>query len=86
MQIIFSHHPGSKYGGGWTVVDADGVDQAIAIYRIFHPDINPPMLDCSGIFTENTFIGTKMHRQGNYGKRAVERITLTRMEMDDVSK
>lgn len=81
MNVIFTHGKDSKYKGGWTTVNAESYDQAIEIYRIFHPDKKAPFVDCCCVYSEDAFKDTWSYVNGNFGKRCVERIQLTHMEV-----
>lgn len=63
--------------GGWTVVTADNIDQACDIFSAIHPR-RDGFVACAGIYDEQTFIRTKMAKEGNLGKRLVERISIDR--------
>lgn len=65
------------FRGGWTVVEAENIDQAENLFRAAHPDRNPGVLNCAGVYTEENFKRTKMFEQGsNYGAGVREFIRL----------
>ena len=71
--------------GGWTVVEADSDEEAIEAFCVYHPrKRESDCVPCGGIYDSETFKQTTMWRNGNFGKREVERITLTRTVTDNV--
>ena len=72
------------YQGGWTEVEAPDGRTAMAAFRVFHPDKNEGVLNCSSVYPESAFKKTKMYTEGNFGARCHERITLLR-ECSEVS-
>lgn len=65
------------FRGGWTVVEAETIDQAESLFRAAHPDRNPGVLNCAGIYTEADFKRTKMFANGsNFGAGLHEFILL----------
>lgn len=61
------------YNGGWTVVEAEDVHEAIRLFKRVHPNPeNPDVLNCCSVFTESMFKSTYMYKRGNFGKREHE--------------
>lgn len=78
-KFYFTHGSDSKYGGGWTVVEAENIEQAVELYRMLHPDKNG-YLDCCTYYWEIRFKDTDMYKNGNFGKRLVESIRVEHTE------
>ncbi|MBR2080040.1 MAG: hypothetical protein IKM36_03590 [Oscillospiraceae bacterium] len=64
------------YCGGWSVVEADTLIQAVAAFNAYHP--TPDLVRCAMIYTETEFKKTEMYKEGNKGAREHERIVLAR--------
>lgn len=77
---------GQPYLGGWTVVLAENLKQAIAVFRIFHPDENEGLINCADFYDEAQFKETQMYREGNFGAFCHERISLLRYVNDKKEK
>lgn len=69
---------GQPFSGGWTIVLAEDLKQAIEVFRIFHPDKNDGMIDCADFYSEENFKETEMYKLGNFGAFCHERISLLR--------
>lgn len=67
---------GMDFRGGWTVVEAEDMKTAAVIFRAFHPDKTPKVLNCAAIYTEAQFLHTGMPDTGNLGAYCHEAITL----------
>lgn len=65
------------FRGGWTEVTAKDREEAVALFRIVHPDATPGIVNCSFIYPENEFRKTGMYTSGNLGQHCVETISLT---------
>lgn len=70
---------GYPYVGGWTEIEAPNAHIACEIFRTYHPDRTEGLINCSSIYSENEFYKTEMQKEGNYGARCQERITLKRI-------
>lgn len=68
---------GHPFVGGWSVVTAPDMTSAIEIFKIVHPAENGSFVHCAGIYNEDNFVNTKMYKNGNFGVRCVEEITLS---------
>lgn len=79
MEIYYFTY-GADAGGGWTKVVADGYGAAVEAFCIYHPR-KEGFVDCAEIYDVESFRATKMATNGNFGKRCIETITLTRTEM-----
>lgn len=71
---------GQPYVGGWTEIEAPDAKIACDIFRAFHSDKIPGILNCSSVYPEAQFVKTEMFREDNFGRRCVERIVLSREE------
>ena len=69
------HQP---FYGGWTVVEAPDSKIACEMFRAYHPDRSPGLLNCAEIYTEAAFNLTAMNDIGNFGSRCHEIIRLER--------
>lgn len=69
---------GQPFCGGWTEIIADSWEKAEAVFRVYHPDKTPGVLNCSSVYSEKTMMKTSMFREGNFGQRCHETICLLR--------
>lgn len=69
---------GQPFVGGWTEVDAPNGHVACAAFRVYHPDKFESLLNCSSVYTEETFAKTQMAKEGNFRRFCQERITISR--------
>lgn len=78
-KFIFTYgSEGQPFVGGWTEIQADDEDQAIAAFQIFHPN-KDGFLNCCSVYTEDEFKRTRMAGpKGNLGYFCHETITLQR--------
>lgn len=65
--------------GGWTEVEAPDLSSAIALFRIYHPDKIESIINCAFFYTTEDFEKSKMFKEGNFGARCHERITIQRV-------
>ena len=70
---------GQPFVGGWTEIEAPNAHIACELFRAYHPDKTEGLLNCSSIYSENAFFKTDMPKEGNFGARCHERITVTRV-------
>lgn len=66
------------FQSGWTEVEAESYDQAVEAFQAFHP--NRPgsdFINCAGIYGEDSFNRQRMAKEGNFGKKCVERIRVS---------
>lgn len=73
---------GQPFVGGWTEVEAPNYSAACAAFRAYHPDKTNGLLNCSSVYDEEYFKRTEMYRDGNFGCRCHEVITLRREAVD----
>lgn len=77
MKFYFTYGTeGHPFKGGWTEVEADDFDGAVKLFALAHPSKNSGLLNCSSAYAEEEFFHTCMARNGNFGKKCVERIKL----------
>lgn len=69
---------GQPFVGGWTEVEAPTARAAAFAFRLFHPDKTEGLLNCSDMYHRDAFERTEMFREGNFGHRCHEIITLRR--------
>lgn len=75
---------GQPFVGGWTEVEAPDYGSACAVFRAFHPDKEPGLLNCCSVYEEENFKRTSMYGpKGNFGRRCLETITLQRELTDE---
>ena len=67
---------GHPFYGGWTIVGAESREQAVALFRLVHPDRIEGIINCADIYTVDQFLTTNMYKEGNFGHRCYEVITL----------
>ncbi len=72
-------------GGGWTEVEAESAEQAVEIYRVFHPLTKDGLLPCCGVALSKDEMakdymgqGSNMLAEGNGGKFCRDRIVVIR--------
>ena len=51
---------------------------AVIAFRAFHPDKTPGLLNCSDVYPQEQFERSEMFREGNFGFRRHEVITMRR--------
>lgn len=69
---------------GWTKIEAPNRSIACEIFRAFHPDVTPGLLNCSGIYDEEAFHKTSMWSEGNFGAHEMEVILMQRIVIPNV--
>lgn len=74
---------GYPFQNGWTVVRAPDRKIAVAVFRLYHPDSTPGIVNCADIYTEEQIKNTKMWENGNGGKFEREIISLIKYEIFD---
>ena len=75
------------YFVGWTEVEAENKKQAIAIFRIAHPDKTEGIINCSSIYSEHEFKKGEMYNSDNLGSRCHEKISLSvEIEKNEIEK
>lgn len=71
-----SGDPAMPYQKGWTEVEAPDGTTAIKIFNAVHPPRYGSLINCSSVYPADRFEKTEMFRDGNFGARCHERITL----------
>lgn len=74
---------GQPFVGGWTEIVAPDEITAITVFRAFHPDKFEGFLNCASFYHEKKFVGTNMYKDGNFGARRHERITVIVEKFDE---
>lgn len=64
--------------GGWTVVEADTMPAAMAAYDMYYRRNSRGLRPFCDIYTEERFRKTDMYKNGNFGARCHDIITLSR--------
>lgn len=68
---------GQPFVGGWTEVEAPDRHAACAAFRAYHPDKTEGLLNCSSVYSEETFLKLCMSGpDGNFGRHCHEVITI----------
>ena len=67
---------GMPFRKGWTEVQAKTRREAVALFRLIHPDRYDGIVNCSDIYDEETFKQTSMYKKGNFGVCCHEYISL----------
>ena len=78
-KFIFTYgSEGQPFVGGWTVVVANDMPEAIRIFNAIHPPKIPNLVNCGSIYTEEGFMKTSMSKSkyGNLGHRCHEIISV----------
>lgn len=74
-EFYFTYGTGSQpFCGGWTVVTAVDMSEAVKIFRKAHPDRIKGLINCSSVYSEDEFQQTEMYRTSNFGVREQERL------------
>lgn len=73
---------GYPFSGGWTVVFAEDLKQAIGVFRLVHPDKAEGFLNCADYYSEEEFTQTEMYEEGNFGASLHETLMLTKFVSD----
>ena len=73
---------GQPFVGGWTEIVAPDEVTAREIFSVFHQN-RDGFLNCSTVYTEEGFKKTKMYKDGNFGARCHERITVSVEKFDE---
>lgn len=68
---------GHPFVGGWTKVVAPSLDIAIATFCSVHPNKGSTAINCGSIYGKNVFEQKAMFKEGNFGARCHERITVS---------
>ena len=68
---------GHPFSGGWTQIKAPDINSACALFRAIHPNKTDGVLNCASVYTHDEFQRMVMNRDGNYGFRCRENITLS---------
>lgn len=72
------------FQSGWTEIEAESYDQAIAAFQAFHPNRSgSDFINCAGIYGEESFSRKRMAKEGNFGRRCVERIRISYTESSE---
>lgn len=59
---------GHPFFGGWTIIAAQTRASACAVFRAYHPDKIPGILNCCSCYSEEEFEKTEMNGpDGNFG-------------------
>lgn len=71
---------GHPYYGGWSEVIAPNIHAACDLFRAFHPDRTPGILNCSDVYTEEEFESDRsgMFKSGNFGAYCHEVLCINR--------
>lgn len=71
-----SDDPDMPFTGGWTEVEAPDGPTAIKIFNAVHPQRHGYFINCARVYPHADFEKTAMFKDGNFGVRCHERITL----------
>lgn len=66
------------FKGGWTEIECEDYKTAVSLFRCYHADKNGCM-NYSFCYPEDQFMKSEMWKNGNYGSRCHERITVKRI-------
>lgn len=67
------------FKGGWTKISAPNKHLACEIFRAYHPDRTPGILNCADVYDESQFQKTTMFQNGeNIGAGCRETIEVMR--------
>lgn len=73
-----NQHEAHPFPGGWTTVYAENMKQAIALFRMVHPDRTEGFVNCSWFYSEESMEKSGLLESGNFGLKEVEVIRLDR--------
>lgn len=71
--FTYGTDPSYPFQGGWTEVEAPDRNSADVLFRLFHPDRIPGILNCAFVYTEEEFLSTNLP-YGNFGACCQEHI------------
>ena len=71
---------GHPYYGGWTEIVAPDMETACNLFMAVHPCKHGNFLNCSSVYTEYEMKKTTMYKNGNFGTKCREIITIKFME------
>ena len=75
----YGSDPRFPYQGGWTEICAPDRKAADALFRAYHPDRTPNVLNCADVYQEPEFFTTDMYKDDdNLGQGCREMIEVTR--------
>lgn len=58
------------FRGGWIIVKADHINDAIKIFNLYFPNnLRPDQINCADVYSEEDFKNTRMYKYGNFGCR-----------------
>lgn len=77
---------GYAFKGGWTVVEAESLNQAIGAFRVCHGNEDEDCIPCAHYYTEGEFEHTKLREKGNLGAFEWERINFSRTIKDGTAR
>lgn len=60
------------FQNGWTEVHAENIEQAKTLFRAVHLDRTPGLLNCSWVYSQDTFEKSKCFKNGNFGAHCHE--------------
>lgn len=83
MTYYFTYGTDNRYPfhSGWTEVEAESYDQAVEGFQAFHPNrFGSDCINCAGIYGEESFSRKRVAKEGNFGRKCVERIHVSYTE------
>lgn len=87
MKMVFTYGTsGHPYVGGWTEIVAPTTRMCFELFRAYHPDKTPGILNCAFFYTWNDFKDSPMAVEGNFGAKRHEKITVTRIRTNPYRK
>lgn len=90
MVYRFTYGKDSKFPfqSGWTEVIADSLSEAVGLFNLVHPPLDPAKktVNCAFVYDEKEWLKTAMDTLGNYGSHCVERLSLNRTLLPGVTK
>ena len=56
---------GQPFEGGWVIVEAQNIEQAIAVFRAVFPDESEGIVNCADYYSEERFKQTEMYKKNS---------------------
>lgn len=80
--FTYSDDPAHPFYGGWTVIEAPRLKDAVEIFNMLHPSKEKnrdgsPILNCADYYTEERFLRTNMIKKGKLGAYCHEEYSLS---------
>lgn len=72
--FTYSNDDSQPFRGGWTTIIAPDWQSAHKLFRKYHPDKTPGLLNCAATYNEECFFKTSFADNGNFGRFCLEHL------------